>query len=36
VEQLTHPVVLDISRARAQGWEPRRSFADFLKRLPAP
>ncbi|KUL24266.1 NAD-dependent epimerase/dehydratase family protein [Actinoplanes awajinensis] len=30
LEQLTVPVVLDISRARAQGWSPRRSFADFL------
>ncbi|MEV4282353.1 NAD-dependent epimerase/dehydratase family protein [Actinoplanes xinjiangensis] len=34
VEQLTHPVVLDISRARAQGWTPRRTFADFLNSLP--
>ena len=30
VEQLTSPLVLDISRARAQGWTPRRSFADYL------
>jgi nucleoside-diphosphate-sugar epimerase len=36
VEQLAHPVVLDISRARAQGWTPRRSFADFLNGMPAP
>ncbi|BEL08784.1 hypothetical protein Q0Z83_069750 [Actinoplanes sichuanensis] len=34
VEQLTSPVVLDISRARAQGWVPRRSFADYLGTLP--
>ncbi|WP_282763562.1 hypothetical protein [Actinoplanes sandaracinus] len=33
VQQLTSPVVLDISRARAQGWVPHRAFADFL---PAP
>ena len=31
VEQLTSPVVLDISRARARGWSPRRTLADFLK-----
>ncbi|WP_309238631.1 NAD-dependent epimerase/dehydratase family protein [Actinoplanes aureus] len=30
VEQLTSGVVLDISRARAQRWTPRRTFADFL------
>ncbi|BCJ45667.1 NAD-dependent epimerase [Actinoplanes ianthinogenes] len=30
LEQLTAPVVLDISRARAQGWEPTRSFGDYL------
>ncbi|HWS35547.1 MAG TPA: NAD(P)-dependent oxidoreductase [Actinoplanes sp.] len=30
VEQLTTGVVLDISRARAQGWTPRRSLHDFL------
>ncbi|GIF04364.1 NAD-dependent epimerase/dehydratase family protein [Actinoplanes siamensis] len=30
LEQLTAPVVLDISRARAQGWRPARSFADYL------
>jgi nucleoside-diphosphate-sugar epimerase len=36
VEQLTNPVVLDISRARAQGWTPRRSFTDFLDRARLP
>jgi nucleoside-diphosphate-sugar epimerase len=35
VEQLTNPVVLDIGRARARGWTPRRSFADFLSDRPA-
>lgn len=30
VAQLAHGVVLDISRARAQGWRPRRCFDDFL------
>jgi nucleoside-diphosphate-sugar epimerase len=30
VEQLTSPVVLDIGRARARGWSPRRSFTDFM------
>ncbi|GIE75686.1 NAD-dependent epimerase [Actinoplanes philippinensis] len=30
VEQLVHPVVLDIGRARERGWRPRRSLADFL------
>ena len=30
VEQLTGPVVLDIGRARARGWRPHRTFADFL------
>ncbi|GAA1597499.1 hypothetical protein GCM10009828_023870 [Actinoplanes couchii] len=32
VEQLTTGVVLDISRARAQGWTPRRTLTDFLGR----
>lgn len=30
VDQLAHGVVLDISRARAHGYRPRRTFADFL------
>ncbi|WP_436521546.1 NAD-dependent epimerase/dehydratase family protein [Actinoplanes sp. HUAS TT8] len=30
LEQLTVPVVLDITRARGQGWMPRRTFADYL------
>ncbi|WP_092546677.1 NAD-dependent epimerase/dehydratase family protein [Actinoplanes derwentensis] len=29
VDQLTTGVVLNITRARAQGWTPRRTFADF-------
>lgn len=33
VEQLTTGVVLDISRARAQGWAPQRSLHDFLSSL---
>ncbi|MFF6785813.1 NAD-dependent epimerase/dehydratase family protein [Streptomyces sp. NPDC012510] len=35
VDQLAHPVVLDLSRARAQGWVPRRSLDDHLARLAA-
>jgi nucleoside-diphosphate-sugar epimerase len=35
VEQLTNPVVLDISRASSRGWSPRRSFTDFLADHPA-
>ncbi|WIM98332.1 NAD(P)-dependent oxidoreductase [Actinoplanes oblitus] len=30
LEQLTAPVVLDISRAKSQGWHPARTFADYL------
>ncbi|MBB2941369.1 nucleoside-diphosphate-sugar epimerase [Actinoplanes lutulentus] len=30
LEQLTNPVVLDTSRAAAQGWTPTRTFHDFL------
>jgi nucleoside-diphosphate-sugar epimerase len=30
VDQLARPVVLDISRARARGWAPRRTLEDFL------
>ncbi|BCY06868.1 NAD(P)-dependent oxidoreductase [Actinoplanes sp. L3-i22] len=30
LEQVTVPVVLDIGRARAQGWSPRRTFEDYL------
>ncbi|MEV6300704.1 NAD(P)-dependent oxidoreductase [Actinoplanes sp. NPDC051861] len=30
VEQLTVPLVLDISRAREQNWSPRRTFSDFV------
>lgn len=30
VEQLTSGMVLDISRARDQGWTPHRTFTDFL------
>jgi nucleoside-diphosphate-sugar epimerase len=30
VDQLAHGVVLDIRRATAQGYRPRRSFADYL------
>ncbi|WP_043513813.1 MULTISPECIES: NAD(P)-dependent oxidoreductase [unclassified Actinoplanes] len=31
LEQLTTPVVLNISRALSQGWRPARTFADFLR-----
>jgi nucleoside-diphosphate-sugar epimerase len=30
VDQLVRPVVLDVSRAREQGWEPRHTFGDYL------
>ncbi|MFC9815592.1 NAD-dependent epimerase/dehydratase family protein [Streptomyces virginiae] len=30
VDQLAHPVVLDLTRARSQGWLPRRTLADHL------
>lgn len=30
VDQLAHPVVLDLGRARAQGWTPHRNLADHL------
>lgn len=30
VDQLAHPVVLDVTRARARGWQPRRTLADYL------
>ncbi|MFJ3877489.1 NAD-dependent epimerase/dehydratase family protein [Streptomyces sp. NPDC090077] len=35
VDQLAHPVVLDLSRARAQGWTPRRTLEDYLSSRPA-
>jgi len=35
VDQLAHGLVLDISRALAQGWRPRRALADFLRDLRA-
>ncbi|GAA2621746.1 MULTISPECIES: NAD-dependent epimerase/dehydratase family protein [Streptomyces] len=34
VDQLAHPVVLDLARARAQGWSPHRNLADHLASLP--
>lgn len=30
VDQLAHPVVLDLTRARSQGWTPGRTLADYL------
>lgn len=33
VDQLAHPVVLDLSRARAQAWAPERTLADYLGSL---
>jgi 2-alkyl-3-oxoalkanoate reductase len=30
VDQLAHDVVLDLSRAAAQGWRPRRALRDYL------
>ncbi|EFL18290.1 NAD-dependent epimerase/dehydratase family protein [Streptomyces sp. C] len=35
VDQLAHPVVLDLARARAQGWTPRRTLVDYLSPRPA-
>ncbi|MFD0356652.1 NAD-dependent epimerase/dehydratase family protein [Streptomyces sp. NPDC127110] len=35
VDQLAHPVVLDLSRARARGWTPRRTLEDYLSPRPA-
>jgi nucleoside-diphosphate-sugar epimerase len=34
VDQLARGVVLDITKARAQGWQPRRCLADFLRSPP--
>ncbi|MCX4626882.1 NAD(P)-dependent oxidoreductase [Streptomyces sp. NBC_01443] len=33
VDQLAHPVVLDLTRARAQGWTPHRTLDDYLATL---
>ncbi|MFE4261246.1 NAD-dependent epimerase/dehydratase family protein [Streptomyces sp. NPDC056883] len=33
VDQLAHPVVLDLTRARAQGWTPSRTLSDHLADL---
>ncbi|WP_206308686.1 NAD(P)-dependent oxidoreductase [Streptomyces sp. A1136] len=30
VDQLAHPVVLDLTRARSQGWTPTRTLTDYL------
>ncbi|MFG2988498.1 NAD-dependent epimerase/dehydratase family protein [Streptomyces sp. NPDC048257] len=35
VDQLAHPVVLDLTRARAQGWTPHRNLADHLDSVAA-
>jgi 2-alkyl-3-oxoalkanoate reductase len=35
VDQLAHTVILDISKARQQGWHPRRTLSDFLDGKPA-
>ena len=32
-DQLAHDVVLDLSRAAAQGWRPRRALPDYLAAL---
>ncbi|MBT2387340.1 NAD(P)-dependent oxidoreductase [Streptomyces sp. ISL-11] len=31
LDQLAHPVVLDVTRAREQGWEPRRTLDDYVR-----
>lgn len=33
VDQLAHPVVLDLTRTRARGWAPERNLADYLGSL---
>lgn len=33
VDQLSHDVILDVSKAMAQGWRPRHTLPDFLKDL---
>ncbi|WP_328620010.1 NAD-dependent epimerase/dehydratase family protein [Streptomyces sp. NBC_00354] len=33
VDQLAHPVVLDLTRARSQGWTPHRTLDDYLATL---
>lgn len=33
VDQLAHPVVLDLTRARARGWTPSRTLSDHLAAL---
>ncbi|MGW8379356.1 NAD(P)-dependent oxidoreductase [Streptomyces sp. ODS28] len=35
VDQLSHPVVLDLTRARTQGWTPHRTLTDYLSELSA-
>ncbi|MFH8369897.1 NAD-dependent epimerase/dehydratase family protein [Streptomyces sp. NPDC018031] len=35
VDQLAHTVVLDIGKARARGWSPRRTLGDFLAEVRA-
>ena len=30
VDQMAHDVVLDLSKAAAQGWRPRRALRDYL------
>ncbi|MEU6867173.1 NAD(P)-dependent oxidoreductase [Streptomyces sp. NPDC046876] len=34
VDQLAHPVVLDLTRSRSQGWTPHRTLPDYLSTLP--
>jgi 2-alkyl-3-oxoalkanoate reductase len=36
VDQLAHTVVLDVSKARSQGWTPRRTLDDYLGPLGRP
>lgn len=33
VDQLAHTVVLDTTRAREQGWVPRRALGDYVRRV---
>jgi hypothetical protein len=36
VDQLAHTVVLDVGKARSQGWTPRRTLDDYLSLLGRP
>ncbi|KJY24736.1 NAD-dependent epimerase/dehydratase family protein [Streptomyces katrae] len=35
LDQLSHPVTLDLTRSRSQGWTPARALEDYLADVPA-